>query len=356
MTSSALLHRRFFWSALAFCVLCFISLVLLMVNNSHKATILVTPTQSDITLDWHVSVAKPDIAEASNATDIIGGEIVHANIFQSEPSAQNPDQKSSGTVTVFNGNSRDQILVATTRFLSENNVLFRIPRQINIPAGGSIETTVIADKPGPQGDIGPTTFSVPGLSQAMQELIYATSSQPFSGGTPTNMESYIVVENPDNWLEPTAEYLQNAVSEPLIVMKDALYKTDSGSGAIAYGLGIDPAMIRHKAQRMIRTSLPAGYALDDTSIQWSIQGVSYKPEESSATVTFALSAHTTLDTEALNVEWNNIENKSIEDAIRYIGSIPGIQSVSIEMQPSWRDIMPPHKKNIAIMVASSEKE
>lgn len=356
MTSSALLHKRFFWSALTFCVLCFISLVLLMVNNSHKATILVTPTQSDITMDWNVSVTKPDIAEASNATDIIGGEIVSANIFQTKPVVQNPDQKSSGTITVFNGNSREQTLVATTRFLSENNVLFRIPKQITVPAGGSIETTVIADVPGPQGDIGPTTFSIPGLSQALQELVYATSSESFTGGTPVSMKSYVLVENLDNWLEPTAAYLQEQVSNPLIIMKDTLSKTSDENGAVVRGLGTDPAMIRQKAQRMISSSLPSGYTLDDGSIQWSVKGVSYNPEESSAVVTFAVSARTELDPESLNIEWKNIEGKSIEDATRYMGSIPGIQDVEIKMQPGWRDIMPAYKKNISITVATIEKE
>ncbi len=88
----------------------------------------------------------------------------------------------TGTVTLINDSISDQPLVATTRLISEEGVLFRLTNAAFVPAFGSIEADVYADKPGAQGDIGPTRFTIPGLAANRQKEVYAMTDSPMQGG------------------------------------------------------------------------------------------------------------------------------------------------------------------------------
>src|SRR3989338_2119317 len=59
----------------------------------------------------------------------------------------------SGTITVYNTQTRSQALVATTRFQTPSGLIFRTPKAIVVPsakggAPGQLTITVVADKPG----------------------------------------------------------------------------------------------------------------------------------------------------------------------------------------------------------------
>ncbi len=86
----------------------------------------------------------------------------------------------SGTVTIHNTSKRDQPLIKTTRLLSPDNKLYRLKETVRISAGEKIENVeVYADQPDREMEIGPTRFTIPGLSPSAQELIYAESQKKF---------------------------------------------------------------------------------------------------------------------------------------------------------------------------------
>lgn len=90
--------------------------------------------------------------------------------------------KASGVITVTNDTDKDYSFVPTTRFLSKEGVLFRLIAQSPIPAHGTAKVNVAADKPGPSGDIGPTTFTIPGLGAALADKVYGRSESAMTGG------------------------------------------------------------------------------------------------------------------------------------------------------------------------------
>lgn len=101
-------------------------------------------------------------------------------------------QKASGKIMIYNKSATSQRLVATTRFKSPSGLIFRIPQTINVPAAtgtgatlkeGGLESLVYADKAGPEYNIDPTTFVIPGFEGTPKfEDFYAKSTQPMSGG------------------------------------------------------------------------------------------------------------------------------------------------------------------------------
>ncbi len=88
-----------------------------------------------------------------------------------------------GKVIIYNNSNRNQPLVATTRFLTADNVLFRLKRAVSVLAGGQVEAEIYADKPGKAGEISPAKFTIPGLSEILQKSIFAESKAPMTGGT-----------------------------------------------------------------------------------------------------------------------------------------------------------------------------
>ncbi len=87
-----------------------------------------------------------------------------------------------GVVTLKNESGTAQNLVARTRLLSESGVLFRLIDRAVIPARGEVRVDVEADQPGPSGDIGPSRFTIPGLSASQQKVMYGVSDAPMTGG------------------------------------------------------------------------------------------------------------------------------------------------------------------------------
>lgn len=105
------------------------------------------------------------------------------------------DQKARGKITIYNEfSSSSQPLVATTRFLSDDQKIFRLVRSIVVPGmtkigteikPGVVEADVIADESGDAYNIGPNSFSIPGFKASNSEKyakIYAKSVLAMSGG------------------------------------------------------------------------------------------------------------------------------------------------------------------------------
>lgn len=102
-------------------------------------------------------------------------------------------ERARGQITIFNKHSSEpQTLVATTRFLSQDGKLFRLDETVIVPGAqiedgeitpSSITATVTADEPGPEYNIGPSTFSIPGFSGTPKYQNFTARSQaPMSGG------------------------------------------------------------------------------------------------------------------------------------------------------------------------------
>lgn len=91
--------------------------------------------------------------------------------------------KAEGEVILYNDTEFDQTLVATTRLLTPDGILFRLKDRVNVPAKSQIKAQVVADEEGPSGNIGASDFIIPGLREEKQKLIYAKSEQNMAGGT-----------------------------------------------------------------------------------------------------------------------------------------------------------------------------
>jgi hypothetical protein len=99
----------------------------------------------------------------------------------------------SGTITIYNTQSKAQPLVANTRFATPAGLIFRIRTSVTVPGGtaakpGTVTARVYADQSGSSYNVGPSNFTIPGFAGTAQAtLVYAKSTTAMTGGASGNM-------------------------------------------------------------------------------------------------------------------------------------------------------------------------
>lgn len=173
-------------------------LLLFLAGSSTLSKTKVTIKPQKLPLDLNLSVtAKEGLLGINSQDNAIPGKVIVAEkevsgTFDSTGEKE-LNEKAKGTITVYNKfSSAPQTLVATTRFESPSGLVFRIPKTIAVPGAkiengkttpGSIETEVIADKPGAEYNIEPSDFTIPGLKGSPKyDGFYAKSFSKMSGG------------------------------------------------------------------------------------------------------------------------------------------------------------------------------
>lgn len=161
-----------------------ILLVLIVVYVTYaRATVTIYP-QRDTVDNYEGRVIT--IREEPEGTDEVAGEIHEVTVGGEKTGAASESVETEGVakgfVTLVNDTSGAYTLVATTRLLSVDNILFRLADQVRIPANGELTTEVYADIAGKSGDITPTEFTIPGLRADTQKVVYARSKDGMTGG------------------------------------------------------------------------------------------------------------------------------------------------------------------------------
>lgn len=150
-----------------------------------SATVYVTSKQEVLTFkDVDIAIPLGDLHIVSITTS--------TNI-EIKTSTGTPElMKARGTVTIYNSNSTEQLLVAGTRLETPNGKIYRldgrvtVPKMINSNTPGSIQVLVTADKSGESYNVAQADFTLPGLvGTARYKTVYARTKGPIAGGSET---------------------------------------------------------------------------------------------------------------------------------------------------------------------------
>ncbi len=154
-----------------------------------SAKVDVTPTT--------VSAAVDDSFTANQSTGTLPYEILTAQKVASQ-SVKGSGTKAvssfaSGTLTIYNTQSKAQKLITNTRFATSAGLIFRIHTAVTIPAGstakpGSVTATVYADRTGDSYNVASGTFTIPGFAGTpLGAQVYARSNSTMTGGASGNV-------------------------------------------------------------------------------------------------------------------------------------------------------------------------
>jgi len=149
------------------------------------ASVTVVPKIEEFSSTYDMEVAE---VVGTLPTGVVAGSVVEAQLEgQGSFSATGnlaESSKARGVVTMVNTTGKDQPLRVTTRVLGANGKLFRTAEFVNVPAGGQVQASVVADTEGDVGQVG-ERLTIPGLSVEQQAKIYAQSYTPATSGTAT---------------------------------------------------------------------------------------------------------------------------------------------------------------------------
>lgn len=179
-TIPILLYKRI---ALTFAIVVAVLLIVVLYLSTMQSVIRVTAIPKDVLIDFLIRTTTIATTDTEVQGEVKSGTLQKIKTFTPSGTKQTEvEDRATGRVSIYNEMSSVQPLVATTRFLTQDGILFRLKNGVTVPTKGSIEAEVYADQKGANGNIQPTSFTIPGLSEAKQKLVYAKSTEPFTGG------------------------------------------------------------------------------------------------------------------------------------------------------------------------------
>lgn len=156
--------------------------VLLVVFSGAEVKVTPTVNETSVQGEWTATPSAGELPyEVVTVDKISTAEIPAEGTETATVAAQ-------GSITIYNAQEKPQELIKNTRFESPDGKIFRIHESIKVPAGsssapGTLTVTAYADAAGDAYNIGPATFTLPGLSSSpLFELVYAKSEAPMTGG------------------------------------------------------------------------------------------------------------------------------------------------------------------------------
>lgn len=174
--------------ALSFIVITAVLIGAIFYFTLSYAYITVYPSNQNINSDFNFIVVE-DAQSAKPDQGILLGKIidqtVNAEKVFSATGSKTLAGDTVGRVELFNNQNRPQILVATTRLLTADNLLFRLKSRVIIPAMGQIETLAYPDDPAKPLVAAGTKFTIPGLNSSLQQLVYAQAVEDFKAAGST---------------------------------------------------------------------------------------------------------------------------------------------------------------------------
>lgn len=200
--------------ALGFIVITAILIGVIFYFALSYAYITVYPKSQEVNTDFNFIVVENiqnvNLEEGIIAGKIISEEIEDEQVFPSSGTKILADTDIVGRVKITNNLTKSQALVATTRLLTVDNILYRLKSRVDIPAKGTIETEVYADDPAQALAKSGTKFTIPGLSSNLQTLVYAEAITDFNAsGQPV-----LVITQED--LDKALELLTDELSQRLV--------------------------------------------------------------------------------------------------------------------------------------------
>lgn len=361
-----------------------------LMNSYAKASIVVVPKQMT-----------KEIASVSLTAQPEGEGLLYSTITYEQSAdavvkadgSKDVSELASGDIAVYNEFSEKPFqLKKNTRFEAEGKI-FRLQESVTIPGytkggdgkvtPGTVIAKVFADKAGVESNVGPTTFTLPGLAESPDEYskIYAKSQTAFSGGF-VGKEAIVKKEDKDKAIDDMkrelTEILRSNVAEnrpagQVLYMDSAVFtftelpleSIENGSQARVKIKGV--ISVPSFAVRDIANNL-AGHVIEgynnenysmrnpeDLSFAYVTGSSTSSPEVGTGAINFSLSGTATfmqeLQKEQLAKDVLGIKKDDIQSLIAKYGSI---ERVSYEIKPSWKQNFPDKEENITVEIAIPE--
>lgn len=365
--------------AIGFVGITFLMLLAVVYLSVSRATITVIANPSVIATTASLAVVESPTSEGQIAGSVGQTTLTQERVFSlPQEGARAVEAKSSGMVTIINTTGSAQPLIATTRVLAANGVLFRLDEGTTVPAGGEITVRVSADQPGSSGDIGPTTFTIPGLAQSLQDKIYATSTNAMTGGV-----QYVRTLTDADVADAKTALLADILAEAKTVLSagldpelasqgtysveeqsattDVAVGTETGTFSLAVTAEVtavyyDSALVASYARSLLQKRVPEGFVLhtvNEQGVQTTVSSADYQTSE--AQLSIYLDGTAIVSADAPTLAKDRFLGRAPNEVFTLLRSSDAISDVSITFTPFWLQRIPTLKDHIEIIIEAPEE-
>lgn len=368
----SIIYRRV---AISFVVLTVLLVGIIVFFSLAKATAAVVPKDELKSAEFLVN-AKPAPTEGALSTGTINGVYVEKVVQEEgtfEASGTNEKQgRAEGKITVTNTTTAAQPLVATTRFLSKEGILFRTKDRVVVPAKGSIDVAVGADQTGPSGDIGPTHFTIPGLNEAKQKLILGESKAAMAGGAHnvrvvtsqdiekarTEVAEKAVAHAREEFAKTPAASLGAITVDPEVLSITVNAKKGDERQTFSATANVKVKVLAYDAdalQKLALEKVSANIPSDRELVQFHKDAMVIRIKNVNATtgevqLSVYADAQVRLSAASAILDPVKIAGMLPEEASRYLESFDAVDHVDITLFPSWQKRIPTIPDRIKMVI------
>ncbi len=336
-----------------------------------KAEVRIKPHEYAVNAEFNVNIENVPLSENGIAGKMIEEIKSESEEFDIAGEGEIRDGVAQGEVRLFNNTSTSQILVQKTRLLSEDGILFRLTNKVNVPARGSIVASVYADRPGPDGDIEPAKFTIPGLNTTLQKSIYAVSDKPMSGGRIVvkivNEKDIIDAKNAitDKIVSAVREEMVKLIDETgaFVLWPEVLEETvDSKAGDEREKIKVfikirvlsviyDKAALEKIALEKVNLIVPAERTVKNIMFNdVKIDLVKFDSGIGTATVKVTVPAGVIIKESASVLDKEQLIGLKTSNAKEYLENFEEIDEVKIKTRPFWLRYLPSSAERIKIYI------
>lgn len=344
--------------ALTFLFLTIILLGIIMFMSSKRATIIIESKATPVDISDSVLIGKGNVVGSLKGN--VASKTVTLTQDFSPTGTREEMGKAEGTVTLHNDSKVSQPLVATTRLLTPDNVLFRLKEKVIVPAGGTIEAVVYADVEGIGGNIEATTFTIPGLAANRQKEVYAVSTAAMTGGVrQVGVLSAEDISKAEEQLKAAmqkqaeSELLSDSMElTPVFSVADISYKNNSKAGdevstfSIIGEITVVGVFYNAEDLQMMANKFLARRAVDDVEVVEpsknppTVVVEEFDLEKGTATLQVFHSGVTMLNPESKQLDKAMFFGKSKDEVRRYLLKLDHVRSIEIKFSPAWMRAVP----------------
>lgn len=315
-------------------------------------------------------------------------------------------KSSSGKVKIQNTSNNDWPLIPKTRFQTADGLVFRIDKQVSVPAGtvdkpGELEVTVVADAVDafgqPVGEKGNlkagVKFFLPALSAENQKKIFASSTTDFGGGV-TNIVKFISKDDlaaAKAKMETDLKASAEAELKAIVTKKNEAQSTRLalliGKGLVEYGtpkVTIPPNLEGQKLEsfdvkgnlvvsgiaydldellgvlkkeiRLKKNPEKTLASIDEDSLTYKIVTVDKDAAKVTITATiqgieeYEISPKKENGDRLIKKIKESIVGKKIDEARDFIQNLPEIEKAEVKTWPAWAPTLPSVPDNIQVEI------
>jgi len=321
----------------------------------------------------------------------VANKIIPGKIFEDQKSASQQFSSSGkifkkaearGIIRVYNNYSTSpQVLMAATRFISDTGKLFRSVKKVTIPGGkyekdklvpGELDVEVEAAEAGPDYNIGPATFSIPGFAGTPKyTAFYGKSFSPMAGGflgevPQVTQEDLEKAKNilQDKLKKESRDSIRAKISEDFILLDEGIsQEIIDASSLIKAGAEVEKFIfqveiktlaivfkksdLENFASELIDLNTP-----EDKKVQKESLKISYSPEsvnikEEKITLNLDISAKIFTDIDEISLK-KALVGKSLKETQTLLEEFPKIIKAQVKVFPFWIKKVPSVQEKIKI--------